>query len=169
MPCKMFSSQKSQKNQRKYIEFVSELMLSYHGRPCRELSNVEMYISGLFRQVVLFFIEGGWANRASTKVRPICTGYITFSEFFEDCSKSDPQIWSVHHKSIIPDQCASPGTFVVSRKNRFGVQFWLQSFFPWHAKWQVRRKVRKIVDNTSNSYQKSCFRIMGVPAGSLVM
>ena len=33
MPCKMFSSQKSQKNQRKYIEFVSEIMLSYHGRP----------------------------------------------------------------------------------------------------------------------------------------
>ena len=83
----------------------------------------------MFRQVILFYIVLRWANRGPPEILTICNCCSTFSEFFEDCEKSDEQICLVHHKSIILDQYASPGIFVVSRKNRFGFQFWLQSFF----------------------------------------
>ena len=136
MQCKMVSSQKSQENQRKYIEFVSEIMLSYHWRPCRELSNVEMYISGLFKHVVLFFIEVRWANRGPTQVRSMYAGCSTFSEFFEDCEFLYGQILTVHLKSIIPHQYASPDIFVVSGKNLFGFQFCIQCCF--HAMQNVQ-------------------------------
>ena len=69
------------------------------------------------------------ANRAATQSRRFNTGSRTFLEFFDYISRSYGQILMVAHKSNTTSSGASIGTIEVSRKNRFGFQFWLQSFF----------------------------------------
>ena len=69
-----------------------------------------------------------WANRGSSKVGTMYAGTITFWVFFEDCSRSNRQILMVQQKSNITSQGASASVNERSRKNRFGFQFWLESF-----------------------------------------
>ena len=70
-----------------------------------------------------------WANRGSIALTTFPEMVSQKNRFFEDCSRSNGQILMVAHKSNTTSQGASASVNERSRKNRFGFQFSLQSFF----------------------------------------
>ena len=76
-----------------------------------------------------YYNNTAWCNLGATWNRRFGTVGRRFGWFFEDCSRSNGQILMVAQKSNITSQGASASVNERSRKNRFGFQFLLQSFF----------------------------------------